>query len=91
MSGDSPRQSKIRWDLSCIESNVVSIREIPMNSVGPGVKEIRVRDEAGIFQMIYLATRPDGVYVLHCFQKKNQRISRSDLELAEKRFRSIAR
>ncbi len=63
----------------------------PMNSVGPGVKEIRVGDEAGIFRMIYLATRPDGVYVLHCFQKKTQRISRSDLELAAKRFRSIAR
>src|SRR5258708_1041550 len=63
----------------------------PMSSVGPGVKEIRVRDEAGIFRMIYLATRPDGVYVLHCFHKKTQRTSRSDLELAVKRFRSIAR
>ncbi|MEA3172618.1 MAG: hypothetical protein QOF42_29 [Gammaproteobacteria bacterium] len=62
-----------------------------MSSAGPGVKEIRVRDEAGIFRMIYLATRPDGVYVLHCFQKKTQRTSRSDLELAVKRFRSIGR
>jgi phage-related protein len=41
--------------------------------------------------MIYLATRPDGVYVLHCFQKKTQRANRSDLDLAVKRFRSIAR
>jgi phage-related protein len=62
-----------------------------MNSVGPGVKEVRVRDAAGIFRMIYLATRTDGVYVLHCFQKKSQRTSRSDLELAAKRFRSILR
>jgi phage-related protein len=63
----------------------------PMTSVGPGVREIRVRDEAGTFRMIYLATRPDGVYVLHCFQKKTQRTNRSDLDLAVKRFRSIAR
>jgi phage-related protein len=63
----------------------------PMPSVGPGVREIRVRDEAGIFRMVYLATRPDGVYVLHCFQKKTQRTSRSDLDLAMKRFKSIAR
>jgi phage-related protein len=41
--------------------------------------------------MIYLATRPEGVYVLHCFQKKTQRTSRLDLELATKRFKSIAR
>jgi phage-related protein len=62
-----------------------------MTRVAPGVREIRVRDEAGIFRMIYLATRPDGVYVLHCFQKKTQRTNRSDLDLAVKRFRSIAR
>ena len=41
--------------------------------------------------MMYLATRPEGVYVLHCFQKKTQRTSRSDLELATKRFKSITR
>jgi phage-related protein len=62
-----------------------------MTSVGPGVKEIRVRDAAGIFRVIYLATRPEGVYVLHCFRKKAQRTNRSDLELATKRFRSIVR
>jgi phage-related protein len=63
----------------------------PMTSVGAGVKEIRVRDEAGIFRLIYLATRPEEVYVLHCFQKKTQQTSRSDLELAMKRFKAIAR
>ncbi|HXO36293.1 MAG TPA: type II toxin-antitoxin system RelE/ParE family toxin [Candidatus Acidoferrales bacterium] len=63
----------------------------PMPGIGTGVKEIRVRDEAGIFRMIYLATRPEGVYVLHCFQKKSQRTNRSDLDLAMKRFKAIAR
>jgi len=62
-----------------------------MPGIGTGVKEIRVRDEAGIFRMIYLATRPEGVYVLHCFQKKSQRTNRSDLDLAMKRFKAIAR
>ena len=63
----------------------------PMTTVGAGVKEIRERDEAGIFRIIYLATRPEGVYVLHCFQKKTQQTSRPELELAQKRFKSIAR
>ncbi len=62
-----------------------------MTTVGAGVKEIRVRDEAGIFRIIYLATRPEGVYVLHCFQKKTRQTSRPDLELAKKRFKAIAR
>jgi phage-related protein len=63
----------------------------PMNSVGPEVKEVRVRDAAVIFRMIYLATRPEGVYVLRCFQKKTQRTSLLALELATKRFKLIAR
>ena len=62
----------------------------PMTSVGTGV-EIRVRDDAGAFRMVYLATRPEEVYVLHCFQKKTLRTSRADVELAAKRFKSIAR
>ena len=63
----------------------------PMTSVGTGVEEIRVRDAAGIFRMIYLATRPEGVYVLHCFQKKTRQTSRSDVELATKRFKAISK
>jgi phage-related protein len=44
-----------------------------------------------MFRIIYLATRPEGVYVLHCFHKKTQQTSQPDLELAKKRFKSIAR
>ncbi len=32
-----------------------------------------------------------GVYVLHCFEKKTQQTSRSELELAKKRVKAIAR
>lgn len=63
----------------------------PMTSVGPGVKEIRTRDATRIFRMIYVSKRPEGVYVLHCFQKKTQRTSRLDLELAAKRLKTIVR
>ena len=30
----------------------------PMPTVGPGVREVRVRDQAGAFRVIYTATRP---------------------------------
>jgi phage-related protein len=63
----------------------------PMPTVGAGVREIRVRDRAGIFRLIYLATRSEEVYVLHCFQKKTQQTSRLDLELAKKRVKVISR
>jgi phage-related protein len=45
----------------------------PMNTVGQGVREIRIRDVAGAFRIIYVARLADAVYVLHCFQKKTQK------------------
>jgi phage-related protein len=58
----------------------------PMKIVGPGVKEIRVRDATGAYRVIYLATRPEAIYVLHCFQKKSQKTRKSDVELAARRL-----
>ena len=59
----------------------------PMASVGPGACEIRVRDPAGVFRVIYVATFKDAVYVLHAFQKKSRKTSNSDLKLATRRYR----
>ena len=61
----------------------------PMNTVGQGVKEIRIRDAAGAFRVIYVARFADAVYVLHCFQKKSQKTSKADLDLASKRYRDL--
>ena len=61
----------------------------PMSVVGSGVREIRVRESSGAFRCIYLATRPEGIYILHCFQKKTLKTSKRDLDLAQRRFKSI--
>ena len=63
----------------------------PMPSVGPDVREIRIRDQTGAFRVIYTATRPEAVYVLHDFQKKTQATPKRDLEMAEARFRELMR
>ncbi|MFZ5927636.1 MAG: type II toxin-antitoxin system RelE/ParE family toxin [Acidobacteriota bacterium] len=61
----------------------------PMNTVGQGVKEIRIRDEAGAFRVLYVAKFADAIYVLHCFQKKTEKTSKADVELAAKRYREL--
>lgn len=61
----------------------------PMNTVGRGVREIRIRDAAGVFRVIYVAKFADAVYVLHCFQKKTEKTSKTDIELAAKRYRDL--
>ncbi len=61
----------------------------PMTTVGPGVREIRIRDEAGAFRVLYVADVEDAVYVLHAFQKKTQQTAKRDLGLAAARLRQI--
>jgi phage-related protein len=63
----------------------------PMKTVGPGVREVRVRNVTGAFRVIYIATLPDAVFVLHAFQKKTQATSRRDLEIAVTRFKDLMR
>jgi phage-related protein len=60
-----------------------------MPRVGPGACEIRVQDDAGAFRVIYVAKFAQTVYVLHAFQKKTQRTSHADVELAASRYRMI--
>ena len=52
-----------------------------MQIVGKGVREIRIREGAGAFRVIYLAKFEDAVYVLHCFQKKTEKTAASDIGL----------
>jgi phage-related protein len=61
----------------------------PMNTVGRGAREIRIRDAAGAFRVLYVAKFEDAVYVLHCFQKKTQKTSKADLDLAAQRYRDL--
>lgn len=61
----------------------------PMSSIGSGCREIRVRDKEGTFRVFYVATIDETVYVLHAFQKKTQKTSNADLDLAKQRYGEI--
>jgi phage-related protein len=63
----------------------------PMNTVGQGVREIRIREVDGAYRVIYVARFADAIYVLHCFQKKTQKTRKADLELAAKRYRDLVK
>ena len=60
----------------------------PMSSIGRGVKELRIHCE-NEYRIIYLAQRPEGIYILHSFVKKTQKTSPNDIELAKRRFKEI--
>jgi phage-related protein len=86
-----PREARreIGYQLEHVQEGVEPDDWRPMSAVGSGVREIRVQESSGAFRCIYLAKRQEGIYVLHCFQKKTQKTGRQDLDLAERRFKAI--
>ena len=61
----------------------------PIKTVGAGVNEIRIRDTTGAYRVVYLAARPEAIYVLHCFPKKTEKTRQHDIDLAKTRFKAI--
>jgi phage-related protein len=62
-----------------------------MPTIGKGVEEVRIRDESGIFRVIYTARLADAVFVLHAFHKKTQRTSQRDIAIAKARFSEMVK
>jgi len=61
----------------------------PMPRVGAGVREIRIRGEAGAFRVLYVAHVEDAICVLHVFQKRTRQTAKRDLDIAVSRLREI--
>jgi phage-related protein len=63
----------------------------PMPTVGKGVEELRLWDDAGTYRVIYLARLKNAVVVLHAFQKKTRATSKQDIEIAKSRHAELMR
>jgi phage-related protein len=62
-------------------------RSMPV--VGPGVHELRVRDERGIYRAFYILKFGLGVIVFHAFEKNTQKTSTRDIQLARRRLQEV--
>lgn len=60
----------------------------PMDTVGSGVKEIRIRFEKS-YRVLYVAKFSEAVYVLHAFVKKTQKTSKKDIDLGADRYKAL--
>jgi len=61
----------------------------PFKQVGPGVREIRISESNGIYRVMYIAKFEEAVYVLHAFQKKTQKTSQQDIDIARTRYKAV--
>jgi len=63
----------------------------PWKGEGAGVLEVVESAEGNAFRAVYTVRFPNGVYVLHCFQKKSPsgiRTAKTDIELVRQRLKA---
>jgi|SoiMetStandDraft_5_1073268.scaffolds.fasta_scaffold49309_4 phage-related protein len=53
------------------------------------VQEIRITAAAGEFRVIYVANRPEAIYVLHAFHKKSQKMPQRDYRVIGSRIHTL--
>ena len=61
-----------------------------MPTIGPGACELRIRTRLA-HRVFYVAKLPDGVYVLHAFEKRTQKTARADIDLTRTRLKQLMR
>ena len=76
-------RSEAGYQLREVQKGFEPVDWKPMKTVGPGVREIRIREAAGAFRVIYLASVGEEVVVL-----QTQGTSQHDIDLATSRLRT---
>jgi phage-related protein len=77
------------FQLDRVQNGLEPLNWKPLNTIGLGVKEIRIRDTSGIYRVIYVAKFADAVFVLNAFQKKQQKTPQSEIAVARKLYLEI--
>jgi phage-related protein len=93
---DFPREAirKLGFNLRLVQGGQEPEDWKPMESVGQGAREIRVRTyEGGTVQhrVIYVARFAEAVYVLHAFEKKTEATPQHHLDVARARYSQLLR
>ena len=60
----------------------------PMSSVGPGVVEVRIAT-AQEHRIFYVSKFAEAIYVLHAFEKRTRRTSKTDIDLGRRRLAEL--
>ncbi len=84
----APVRELIGLNLMRVQWGMVPADWKPLATVGHGTAELRVR-RGGAFRVVYVASFPEAIYVLHAFEKTSRKTARLDLELARLRYRTV--
>jgi phage-related protein len=82
-------RSEVGAELRRVQMDLEPTDWKPMKTVGPGVREIRVRDATSVCRVIYVLNKAHAVYVLNAFQERSQKTPKHELELAARRLKLV--
>ncbi|MEO7043271.1 MAG: type II toxin-antitoxin system RelE/ParE family toxin [Gemmatimonadaceae bacterium] len=83
-------RQRARFELGELQQERLPSDWKPVTTVGSGVYEIRIR--TGVERrVLYVAKFAEGIYVLHVFEKKTQRMRKHDLDVATTRLSELIR
>lgn len=83
-------RSRAGYQLRRIQGGLMANDWRPMPRVGAGVLEIRIH--TGRQHRVFYITRfEEAIYVLHAFEKKTQRTTKLDVDLAKRRLAVVLR
>tara|TARA_R100001132_G_C3193281_1_gene44141 strand:- start:149 stop:514 length:366 start_codon:yes stop_codon:yes gene_type:complete len=75
--------------LSLLQAGLEPDNWKPLDNLGPGIKEIRIRTNGNAYRIVYLAKFSDCIYILHCFKKTTQVIKLQDRKLIDQRYKAV--
>jgi phage-related protein len=60
-----------------------------MSSVAVGAHELRIRDRAGVYRVLYYTKLADTVLIFHALAKKTQKTPQHEIVLAQQRLKEV--
>ncbi|EQB99456.1 type II toxin-antitoxin system RelE/ParE family toxin [Photorhabdus temperata] len=84
-------QARMLKLLELIEEHGANLGEPHTKSMGKGLFEIRAKAQEGLGRGLFCYLQSSNIIVLHAFIKKNQKISKKDLDLAYERMKEVTK
>lgn len=82
-------KKNLGFNLRLLQQGLKPIDFRPLQSIGPGVFELRDEDERTWYRVVYLSRINDIIFVLHCFEKKSREMPKRDADTAKRRLKAV--
>ncbi len=82
-------RSKFGADIFNLQRGERPLSFRPMPSLSKGVMELKQRDTAGWYRIVYLSRIDNTLYMLHAFRKHSAKTSKNDLAIVKARLRDV--